>query len=74
MEELGITVIDSLILSLPLLSSEEKFSLDRIKPLWSAVENLVEDAKVLTVGFSDFDTEELIQLYNWSQVRYVRIF
>lgn len=74
MDELGITVIDSLILSLPLLSSEEKFLLDRIKPLWSAVENLVENSKVLTVGFSDFDTEELIQLYNWSQVRYVRIF
>lgn len=74
MDELGITVIDSLILSLPLLSSEEKFLLDRIKPLWSAVEKLVEDSKVLTVGFSDFDTEELIQLYNWSQVRYVRIF
>ena len=73
MNELGIKVIDSLILSVPPLLPEEKFSLDRIKPLWTVVEKLVEDSKVSTIGFSDLDTEELVQLYDWSQVRYVRM-
>lgn len=69
MEELRIEVIDSLILSLPPLPSEEKFTLDHIKPLWTEIEKLVEENKVLTIGVSDLDTEELMQLYNWSQIK-----
>lgn len=71
MEELGITVIDTLILSLPPLQTEEKLTLNHLKPLWVEIEKLVEDSKVLTVGVSDLDAEELAELYNWSQVRYV---
>lgn len=72
MQQLGVAAIDSLILSLPPLPSEEKFTLDHIKPLWIELEKLVSNSKVLTIGVSDLDTEELKELYNWSQVRYVK--
>lgn len=69
MEELGITVIDSFILSLPPLTSDEKLTLDHIKPLWIELEKLVKDSKILTIGVSDLDTSELVELYNWTQVK-----
>lgn len=73
MTDLGVTVIDSLVLALPPLKEEDSFSLDPIKPLWSELEKLVNDGKVVTIGISDLDALELAELYNWTEVRYVKV-
>ncbi|RWS29287.1 Glutamate--cysteine ligase regulatory subunit-like protein [Leptotrombidium deliense] len=65
MKQLNITQIDSLILSLP--PSGMKITLEEMKPIWQCVEQIVADAKVLDVGVTDLDTNQLKDLYFWAQ-------
>lgn len=66
---LGIDIIDSLILSFPVLPVGEKLTLEHIKSLWVVLENLVQEQKVASIGVSDLDTSLLTDLYNWSQIK-----
>ncbi|KAF8797195.1 glutamate--cysteine ligase regulatory subunit-like isoform X2 [Argiope bruennichi] len=69
MNSLDVNVVDSLILSLPLKSLEEKFDLEKMKPLWTILENFVHEGKLITIGVSDLDTPELAELYEWAEIK-----
>ncbi|CAL1285570.1 unnamed protein product [Larinioides sclopetarius] len=69
MNSLDVSVVDSLILSLPPPSLEEKFNLEKMKPLWTVLENFVHEGKLITIGISDLDTPELAELFEWAEVR-----
>ncbi|XP_054713827.1 glutamate--cysteine ligase regulatory subunit-like [Uloborus diversus] len=66
MDDLDVSCIDSMILSVPQL---EKFDLNDIKPLWTELERWVQEEKLLTIGISDLDTDQLAELYHWTQVK-----
>ncbi|KAG8190584.1 hypothetical protein JTE90_014060 [Oedothorax gibbosus] len=68
MSDLDITIIDSLVLALPPFK-DGSFSLGPVKPLWSELEKLVKDGKVVTIGISDLDANELAELYNWTEIK-----
>ncbi|XP_035229983.1 glutamate--cysteine ligase regulatory subunit-like [Stegodyphus dumicola] len=69
MKDLDVSVIDSLILSLPPPPNAETLTLAHIKPLWKVLEQLVHDGKVVTIGISDLDTHQLAELYDWTEVK-----
>ncbi|GIX68786.1 glutamate--cysteine ligase regulatory subunit [Caerostris darwini] len=69
MKHLDINLVDSVILTLPPLSNEEKFNLEKVKPLWNELENFVHEGKFVTIGVSDLDTPELAELYQWTEVK-----
>ncbi|GFQ92947.1 glutamate--cysteine ligase regulatory subunit [Trichonephila clavata] len=69
MNALDISVIDSLILALPPPSNEEKFNLEKMKPLWTELENFLLQGKCVTLGMSDLDTPELAELYEWTEIK-----
>lgn len=62
MTQLGITRIDSLILSF-LSSSGSKLDLEQIAASWSYAEEFVKCDKVTHLGISDLDTTQLKQFY-----------
>lgn len=64
-KQLGIDVIDSLVISLP--PNGNKFTFDDIQPIWSCAEKIVKQSKVKDVGVSDLDTEQLKKLFEWAQ-------
>ncbi|GFW69578.1 glutamate--cysteine ligase regulatory subunit [Trichonephila clavipes] len=69
MNALDISVIDSLILALPPPSNEEKFNLEKMKPLWTELENFLIQGKCVTLGMSDLDAPELAELYEWTEIK-----
>ena len=69
LDELDVTNFESVIAAFP--SAEEKLKLGQIQPLWRALETLVTEGKILTIGISDLDTELLIELHNWALVRII---
>lgn len=65
LEEIGVDQIDTLIISL----SDKIFTYDElpkeiILPLWSAVQNNIQNKSVTTAGLSDFNAKYLEQLIN----------
>lgn len=64
LQRLKITYIDSLIVSLP--PSELRYSIDDLKQYWNCLEKIADSSKVKSVGISDLDTNQLIDLYNYS--------
>lgn len=67
LEELDVSFIESVIIAFP--PTNKKLSLAQIRDTWTALENLVLDGLILTIGISDLDTELLIELYNWANVK-----
>ena len=43
-------------------------NLDDLKPAWEALEEMVKDEKILTLGIADLNKDQLEELYNWAQV------
>lgn len=72
LEELDVVTLESVIMALP--PNDERLKLSQIQPLWVALERLLREGKVLTIGISDLDTDLLIELHNWAQVRAVKQF
>ena len=66
MSALGVTFIESLILSVP----EEHTSLEYLKPLWSTLEEQVEANRVYSLGISDLSKSQLEELFGWAKVQH----
>lgn len=47
---------------------EEDLTLDLIKPLWEALEEMVEKRVVLSLGIADLQKPKLEELFNWAKV------
>ena len=63
MDHLDVSSIDSLILSIP----SHKSNIEMIKPHWKCAEQLVVNGQASTLGISNLNTEQLIELYEWAQ-------
>ena len=68
MEELGVSSVECVILSLVPEPRETESFLDELKPLWSALEELVEKGSVYTLGVSDLTKDQLEGFYDWAKV------
>lgn len=65
MEEIGVDHIDTLIISLSdKIFTYDELPKDIILPLWSAVQNNIQNKSVSTAGLSDFNAKYLDQLIN----------
>ena len=64
--ELGISSIETVLVSLP----KGKNDLVNIQPIWTELEELVDQEKVFSLGTSDLDRDTLEELYNWAKVRF----
>ena len=42
--------------------------LDALKPAWEALELLQEQELIMSLGISDLNAEQLLELYNWAKV------
>ncbi|GAB6031529.1 hypothetical protein CHUAL_009298 [Chamberlinius hualienensis] len=67
LEELDVTYIESVIVAFP--PTEHKLALDEIKPIWETLELLVDKKKILAIGISDLDTDQLMKLHHWARVK-----
>uniref|UniRef100_G3MMF7 GCS light chain n=2 Tax=Amblyomma TaxID=6942 RepID=G3MMF7_AMBMU len=67
LEELGVSELDSLIVAFP--SACAKSSIEQMRPLWAAAEQLYRRGLALSVGVSDLDTVQLHDLYSWASVK-----
>ncbi|XP_023237374.1 glutamate--cysteine ligase regulatory subunit-like [Centruroides sculpturatus] len=65
MSHLGVDLIDSLIVSV----ENTQITLGQIQPLWIALEEMVMKEKLVTIGFSDLDTNLLRHLYEWAKIK-----
>lgn len=63
MSQLGVSRIDSLILSFP---SAHKIELQHMQPAWKVCEQLIAQGLVCTAGTSDLDISQLRELYQWA--------
>lgn len=64
MAELGVTFIETVILSVP----EEHRALSYLQKLWLALEDQVENNRVYSLGVSDLSKVQLEELFNWAKV------
>lgn len=74
LNELGTTFIETLLLAVGPTGGEdhdpeEVVSLSTVEGYWKAMEELVANDKVLSLGICDFGKEGLEALYNWAQVK-----
>jgi len=67
LDELDVANFESVIVAFP--SVEERLTIDQIQPPWRALETMVMEGKIITIGISDLDTELLIELHNWALVK-----
>ncbi|XP_013785995.1 glutamate--cysteine ligase regulatory subunit-like isoform X1 [Limulus polyphemus] len=69
MNNLGVTLVDSLILAFPTLPAPQKLTLLHIQPVWKILEDLVRNERVVTIGVSDLDSDQLRDLYEWAKIK-----
>ena len=67
--ELGVTSIDTVMISLP----KEHRSMETLQVLWNILEQLVEEEKVFTLGVSDLDKTELEELHSLANVSVIML-
>jgi diketogulonate reductase-like aldo/keto reductase len=65
LEELGITYLETVLLSVP----EGQEDVASVRPLWEALESMVHGDKVLSLGVAEFSKDQLEALYEWAAVR-----
>jgi len=65
MSDLGVTFIESVILSVP----EEHKNLCQLQTLWAALEEQVACNRVYSLGISDLSKQQLEELFDWSKVK-----
>lgn len=68
-EELGISFVETVILSLSMFQTEDEISVDQIKPYWQVLEMLVAQERILSIGVADLDKKKLDELYEWARVK-----
>lgn len=68
-EELGISFVETVILSISMFETEEEITVDLIKPYWQVLENLVTQELILSIGVADLDKKKLDELYNWARIK-----
>ncbi|CAL1535793.1 unnamed protein product [Lymnaea stagnalis] len=75
LNELGTNFVETLLLSVAPVSEDEDepqdsgLSLKIIQPYWEAMEQLVAEDKVLSLGVCDLNKEAFEDLYNWAKVK-----
>ena len=62
--ELNVSFIETVILSVP----DDQRTLEHIQPLWSALEDLVAQQRIYSLGISDLSKVQLEELFNWATV------
>ncbi|KAL5483798.1 hypothetical protein EMCRGX_G020213 [Ephydatia muelleri] len=67
MNELGIRSIHLLVVSLA--QSAEELTLEQLKPVWKAMEELVHNKTVVSLGTGGLTQPRLQELYEWAQVK-----
>ncbi|KAK3605869.1 hypothetical protein CHS0354_017774 [Potamilus streckersoni] len=67
--ELGVSFVETVLISLPEQGDGEELTLDSIKPYWEVLQGLVQKEQVLSLGISDLDKGMLEQLYQWAQIK-----
>lgn len=70
---LGVAQLDSVIIASPPIEDGVNLSLEHLQPYWEELQNLVQSKKIVAIGTSDLDKTQLEQLYQWAQVKDVRI-
>lgn len=68
LSELGLSTVDTVILSFPPCTDHE-FNLDKIKPVWQALEDAAYKNKMKYVGTADLTKDRLKCLFEWSSVK-----
>lgn len=65
LDEIGANQIDTLILSLPeKIFNRDELPKDLLLPLWSSVQQNIQNKRVLTAGLCDFNATNLEQFLN----------
>ena len=65
--EIGVTSVDTLILSFPQCPEEELLS--KLKPVWTRVEELARSGLASVVGTADVIMPQLKELYDWATIK-----
>ena len=68
LSELGLTSVDTLILSFP-PCSEDDLTLQRMQPVWQEIEDLSTTGVARNVGVADLFKPQLKELHDWSAVK-----
>ena len=58
MVELGVNFVETVLLSMSMFESEEEITVDLLRPHWQALEQLVAEERVLSLGISDLDKKK----------------
>ena len=69
MTELGVSFVETVLLSLSMFETEEEITVDLIRPYWQVLEDLVGQERILSIGIADLDKKKLEELYDWAKVR-----
>ncbi|KAL8612762.1 hypothetical protein ACOMHN_033433 [Nucella lapillus] len=67
--ELNASFVETVLLSLSMFDSEEEITVERIQPYWQALESMVDQKRVFSIGVSDLDKSKLAQLYSMAKVK-----
>ncbi|XP_076436108.1 glutamate--cysteine ligase regulatory subunit-like [Babylonia areolata] len=67
--ELDCSFVETVLLSLSMFESEDDIQVEQIKPYWQALEGLVDQKRVFSIGVSDLDKVKLTQLYQLARVK-----
>ena len=68
LSELGLSSVDSLILSFP-PCSEDDLTLTWMQPVWREMEQLSATGVARSIGVADLFRDRLKELYDWSTVK-----
>lgn len=67
--EMGVSWVETVILSVTPTQSEASSHFDLIKPFWRELEEFVAQGKINSLGISDLNLEQLTALHDWAQVK-----
>ncbi|XP_071946876.1 glutamate--cysteine ligase regulatory subunit-like [Antedon mediterranea] len=69
LKQLSVTMIDTVLLSMPDEPDDENLTIDHVKPLWEILEGYVAQGTIGNLGVSDVDLPLFVELYNWAEVK-----